>query len=55
MARVTFILGGARSGKSARALSLAPPPHIFIATGEALDDEMADRIAHHKAERGPSW
>ncbi|MEM0922542.1 MAG: bifunctional adenosylcobinamide kinase/adenosylcobinamide-phosphate guanylyltransferase, partial [Pseudomonadota bacterium] len=46
---------GARSGKSARALSLAPPPHIFIATGEALDDEMADRIAHHKAERGPSW
>ncbi|MEM8792841.1 MAG: bifunctional adenosylcobinamide kinase/adenosylcobinamide-phosphate guanylyltransferase [Pseudomonadota bacterium] len=55
MAHVTFILGGARSGKSARALALAPPPHVFIATAEALDDEMTERIRLHQEERGPSW
>lgn len=55
MAHVSLILGGARSGKSARALALAPSPHVFIATGEALDAEMADRIALHQAERGPDW
>ena len=41
MARISLILGGARSGKSARALVLAGgPPHVFIATAEALDGEM---------------
>ncbi len=55
MARVSLILGGARSGKSARALALAAAPHVFIATAEALDGEMAERIARHKAERGESW
>ncbi|MEM6904451.1 MAG: bifunctional adenosylcobinamide kinase/adenosylcobinamide-phosphate guanylyltransferase [Pseudomonadota bacterium] len=55
MAHLTFVLGGARSGKSARALALAPPPHVFIATGEALDDEMAERIRLHQEERGPTW
>ena len=55
MARVSLILGGARSGKSARALALAAPPHVFIATAEALDGEMRDRIAKHKAERGAGW
>jgi adenosylcobinamide kinase/adenosylcobinamide-phosphate guanylyltransferase len=56
MALVTLILGGARSGKSARALALAgTPPHVFIATAEALDGEMAERIRMHKAERGESW
>ena len=57
-ARISFILGGARSGKSARALALAaasPGPHTFLATAEALDDEMTDRIDRHKAERGPEW
>lgn len=57
-ARVSFILGGARSGKSARALALAEQvsgPLTFLATAEALDDEMAERIDRHKAERGPEW
>ncbi len=54
MARVSLILGGARSGKSARALALAGAPHVFIATAEALDGEMRDRIALHQAERGES-
>ena len=56
MARISLILGGARSGKSARGLALAAtPPHVFIATAQALDDEMGTRIALHQAERGPDW
>ncbi len=55
MARVSLILGGARSGKSARALALAEPPRVFVATAQALDDEMADRIARHRAERAADW
>lgn len=55
MGQVTFVLGGARSGKSARALALAEPPRLFVATGEPLDDEMTARIDAHKAERGPDW
>lgn len=53
-----LLFGGARSGKSRRALELAESVNgqrIFIATAEALDDEMSDRIARHKAERGPEW
>lgn len=55
MAHLTLVLGGARSGKSARALVLCSPPRTFIATAEALDGEMADRIARHKAERPADW
>lgn len=54
----TFLLGGARSGKSRRALTLAEAMaerRVYIATAEALDDEMTDRIARHKGERGPGW
>jgi len=55
MADVTLILGGARSGKTARALSLTPTPRAYVATAEARDGEMAERIAAHQAERGTDW
>ena len=54
----TFILGGARSGKSARAQPLAEAAgetRLYIATAEALDVEMEARIARHKADRGAGW
>ncbi len=55
---LTFILGGARSGKSRRAQMLAealPGPHIFIATAQAFDDEMTERIARHRQDRDHRW
>ena len=55
MAHVSLVLGGARSGKSAHALSLVTPPRAFVATAQAGDGEMADRIAAHQAERGSDW
>lgn len=54
-----FIVGGARSGKSAFALSLASSlpcsRKLFVATAEATDDEMAARVAAHRLERGEGW
>ncbi|MGO9602165.1 MAG: bifunctional adenosylcobinamide kinase/adenosylcobinamide-phosphate guanylyltransferase [Candidatus Binataceae bacterium] len=59
MGRITLITGGARSGKSAHALQLASdhrgPRRAFIATAEPLDDEMAERIARHKASRSADF
>ena len=57
-ADIVLFVGGARSGKSrmaqARAES-APGELVYLATGEALDAEMTDRIAKHRADRGPRW
>jgi adenosyl cobinamide kinase/adenosyl cobinamide phosphate guanylyltransferase len=55
---LTFLVGGARSGKSSLAVRLAAEtgaPVVFVATGEARDAEMAERIARHRAERPASW
>ena len=55
--RAMLILGGARSGKTRRALAIGGPfpERFYIATAEALDAEMADRIARHRRERGEDW
>ena len=55
---LTLVLGGARSGKSRHAQTLAmaiPPPWVYVATAEALDDEMQERIAKHRSSRADGW
>lgn len=54
----TFVLGGARSGKSRYAEQLAEKNHqnvIYIATATADDSEMAERIKRHRRQRPKSW
>ena len=55
---LTFLVGGARSGKSALAVDLASShggPVTFVATAEARDDDMADRISRHRRARPQGW
>ncbi|MGH2970694.1 MAG: bifunctional adenosylcobinamide kinase/adenosylcobinamide-phosphate guanylyltransferase [Gaiellaceae bacterium] len=55
---LVVLVGGARSGKSLLAVERAQAegkPVTFVATGEAGDEEMAERIARHRAERPAGW
>ena len=56
--RRLLVLGGARSGKSRHAeaqCEAMPGTLSYIATAQAFDAEMTDRIAHHRARRSPRW
>ena len=57
MGRITLVTGGARSGKSRFAEALAAKGRrvCYVATAEALDEEMAQRIAQHCARRPAHW
>jgi adenosyl cobinamide kinase/adenosyl cobinamide phosphate guanylyltransferase len=55
---LTFLVGGARSGKSTLAVQLGERhdgPVTFVATAEPFDDDMRRRVQRHRDERPPSW
>ncbi|MER8380774.1 bifunctional adenosylcobinamide kinase/adenosylcobinamide-phosphate guanylyltransferase [Mesorhizobium sp. M1399] len=55
---LTLIIGGARSGKSVHAerlVSACPAPWSYIATAQAYDEEMRERIALHRSRRSAGW
>ena len=55
---VTLLLGGARSGKSTLAVEIGrawPGAVTFVATARVNDDDLAQRVARHRAERPPTW
>lgn len=55
---LTFIIGGARSGKSRYAASLAKrlsPRPVYVATSRPWDDDHQQRILRHQRDRGPEW
>ena len=57
-ASLTFIIGGARSGKSAHAerlIAALAPPWTYLATAQAFDDEMRERIVTHQTRRDAGW
>ncbi|MHC2000458.1 bifunctional adenosylcobinamide kinase/adenosylcobinamide-phosphate guanylyltransferase [Methylobacterium sp. CM6241] len=55
---MTLVLGGARSGKSLHAerlIEACPAPWLYLATAQAWDDEMRERVALHRSRRSADW
>jgi adenosyl cobinamide kinase/adenosyl cobinamide phosphate guanylyltransferase len=58
ISEITFVLGGVRSGKSRYAEAAVqrwPAPWVYVATAQAFDEEMRERIEAHRGRRGDGW